>query len=72
MREFQGLFDLLDAEAEMSRALFYMQDDIRMGHYKDAMGAQFEYLYLRDKWESLFYENSDEYFELLKMAKGQS
>jgi hypothetical protein len=66
-----SLFDLLDLEAMMAHALFDMQDDIDMGCFLDAMASQFEYLYLFDKWESLLFKHSDEYFYLLNMAKGR-
>jgi hypothetical protein len=68
----QGLFDLFTVESDMSMALYFMQQDIDDGRFLDAMASQFEYLYLFDKWESLLFKHSDEYFYLLNMAKGRA
>jgi len=67
----QGFFDLLTIESDISMALYFMQQDIDDGRFTDAMASQFEYLYLFDKWESLLFKHSDEYFYLLNIAKGR-
>jgi hypothetical protein len=68
----KGLFDLFTVESDMSMALYFMQQDIDDGRFLDAMASQFEFLYLIDKWESLFFKHYDEYRDLLNMAEGRA
>lgn len=64
------LADLLEAEMEMDKALILMNDDISLGNFTDAMESQLEYLHRRDLWTELLSKHFDEYFELIKMARG--
>jgi len=64
------LADLLEAEMQMDQALILMNDDISLGNFTDAMESQLEYLFRRDLWTELLSKHFDEYFELIKMARG--
>ena len=64
------LADLLEAEMEMDRSLILMNDDVSLGNFTDAMESQLEYLFRRDLWTELLSKHHDEYFELIKMARG--
>ena len=64
------LADLLEAEMEMDQALILMNDDISLGNFTDAMESQFAYLYCRDVWAGLLNKHQEEYFKLLRMARG--
>ena len=68
----QGLYYVLDCEAEMAYALIDMQNEIDMGHFLNAMACQFEHLYLQDEWENLLFKHYDEYRDLLNMANGRA
>lgn len=64
------LADLLEAEMQMDQALILMNDDISLGNFTDAMESQLEYLFRRDLWTEFLSKHFDEYFELIKMARG--